>query len=278
MRQELSQAQEKVNELASRMGESESQLKDQIIQTQAWEQRNAENERARSLLEGELRQHIEHEDELKAKSAALELQVARIGESLAQTRARVADEEARRAAIEGRVDELSQLQIAAGRELVERARREKELRHKLEEGAKRLSDCEASLLAAETLVGNTNRALQAAEARVAALAERESNLERELLCSQQSNQALAAKADALAARHQAAAEELVELRRQAAQSASNEEQSRRELETQSLELQRSKEELARVLQGARERGELRQQMINALESQFKEGLAKLTSL
>ena len=128
----MDQAQEKVNELASRVGESDSELKRQMSQAQAWEQRNAENERARSFLEGELRKHIEHEDGLKAKCTAFELQLVRIGESLAQTRAKVADEEASRAAIESRIEELCQLQIAAGRELAERASKEEQLRRELE--------------------------------------------------------------------------------------------------------------------------------------------------
>jgi chromosome segregation ATPase len=146
------QAQAQVSQLASRVGELDSQLKDQISQTQAWEQRNAEKDRVRALLEGEIRQHVEREGALKANCAAFELQLTRIGESLAQTRARVDAEEASRAAAEARVEELSQLQIAAGRQLAERARLEKQLRLRLEEGAKRLSDCEAKLLEAETLV------------------------------------------------------------------------------------------------------------------------------
>jgi hypothetical protein len=44
----------------------------------------------------------------------------------------VADEEASRAAIEGRVEEFCQLQIAAGRELAERASKEEQLRRELE--------------------------------------------------------------------------------------------------------------------------------------------------
>jgi chromosome segregation ATPase len=249
-----------------------------VSQTRTWEQREAEAEQARALLESEVRRHVEREDGLKAKCAAFELHLARINESLAQTRATVAEEEASRLAAEGRVEELSQLQIAAGRELAERARREKQLRQKLEEGAKRLSDCEASLSAVESLVGDKTRSLQAAEARVAVLAEKESRLERELVLSQQTSQSLEAKANALAATHQAAAEELAELRAQAARGASSEERLRRELEAQVIELQRSKEEITRVLQAAHEREEARQQTINALESQFKEALAKLTSL
>jgi chromosome segregation ATPase len=256
----------------------DSQLKDQISQTQAWEQRNAEKDRVRALLEGEIRQHVEREDALKANCAAFELQLTRIGESLAQTRARVDAEEASRAAAEARVEELSQLQIAAGRELAERARLEKQLRLRLEEGAKRLTDCEARLLEAERLVGEKLKALQAAEARVAGLAQREANLERELVCSQQTHQSLETKAKTLAAAHQAAAEELVQLRGQAARHATSEQQLRRELEVQAAELQRCKEELARVLRAAHEREEARQKIVNALESQFKEGLAKLTSL
>ena len=65
---------------------------------------------------------------------------------------------------------------------------------------------------------------------------------------------------------------------QAAQRASDDEKLRRDLKVQIIELQRSKEELARLLQVAHERGEARQQIISSLESQFKEGLAKLTSL
>ena len=269
--QELDQARAKVGEL-------QSQLKDQISQTQVWEQRNAETNQARAVLEVVLKQHVEREDGLQIKCAAFELHLTRIGESLAQTRARVAEEEAGRAAAQDRVEALSQLQIAAGRELAERARQEKKLRHELEGSAKRLSHCEAILLAAETLVGDKTKALQTAEARVAVLAEKESNLERELVRLQQTSQSLEAKANALAVTHQAAAEELGELRGQVAQRARTEEQLRREIEVQVIELQRSKAELTRVLQAAHEREEVRQQTISALESQFKEGLAKLTTL
>ncbi|MGO8928892.1 MAG: response regulator [Limisphaerales bacterium] len=275
---DLSQAKKQGAELSSRVGELESRLEDQVSQTQAWEQRNSETERARALLEGEIRQHVEREDGLRAKCAAFELQLTRISESLVESRARAAAEETSRAAAEGRLEELSELQIAAGRELAERARLEKQLRQKLEEDAKRLSDCEASLSAAETLVGEKAKALQAVEARVAVLADRESYLERELADLQQANQSLEAKANALAVTQQAAAEELVELRGQAVRLANSEQQLRHELEVQVTELQRSKEELTRVLQAAHKREEERQQIINALESQFKEGLAKLTSL
>jgi uncharacterized phage infection (PIP) family protein YhgE len=190
----------------------------------------------------------------------------------------VAAEEAGRAAAEDRVEALSQLQIAAGRELAERARQEKKLRLELEGSAKRLSDQEARMLTAETLVGHKTKSLQTAEARVAELVQREASLERELVRSQQTNQSLTAKTDALATAQQATAAELVELRAQAARRASSEEQLRRELEAQVVELQRGKDELARAVQAANQAGEARQQIIRALESQFKEGLAKLTSL
>jgi chromosome segregation ATPase len=275
---DLSQAKKQGAELSSRVGELESRLEDQVSQTQTWEQRNAETERARALLEGEIRQHVEREDGLRGKCAAFELQLTRISECLVESRARAAAEETSRAAAEGRVEELSQLQIAAGRELAERARLEKELRQKLEEGAKALSDREANLSAAETLVGEKAKALQAADARVAGLTSRESYLEQELAHSQQTNQALEAKANALSVTQQAAAAELAELRGQTVQLANSEQQLRHELEVQVTELQRSKEELTRVLQAAHKRDEERQQIINALESQFKEGLAKLTSL
>ena len=158
----------------------ESQLKDQISQGLAWEQRNAGTEQARATLEAELRRHLEREDETTAKCAALELHLKRIGESLAQTNDMLAKEEASRAAAQRRIEELSELQIAAGRELVERTRQEKQLR--------------------------------------------------------------------------------------------------RELEDQALELQRSKDEMARATEAARKAGEARQQIISALELQFKEGLARLTSV
>jgi chromosome segregation ATPase len=230
------------------------------------------------LLESEVRRHVEREDGLKAKCTVFELQLTRIDETLAQTRARVAAEEASRAAAEDRVEALSQLQIAAGRELAERARQEKKLRLELEGSAKRLSDQEARMLTAETLMGHKTKSLQAAEARVAELVQREASLERELVRSQQTNQSLTAKADALATAQQATAAELVELRAQAARRASGEEQLRRELEAQVIELQRGKEELARTVQATKQAGEARHQLINALESQLKDGLAKLTSL
>jgi chromosome segregation ATPase len=249
-----------------------------VSQTRTWEQREAEAEQARALLKSEVRRHVEREDGLKAKCTAFELQLTRIDQTLAQTRARVAAEEAGRAAAEDRVEALSQLQIAAGRELAERARQEKKLRLELEGSAKRLSDQEARMLTAETLVGHKTKSLQTAEARVAELVQREASLERELVRSQQTNQSLTAKTDALATAQQAAAAELVELRDQAARRASSEEQLRRELEAQVVEQQRGKDELARAVQAANQAGEARQQIIRALESQFKDGLAKLTSL
>jgi hypothetical protein len=71
------------------------------------------------LLGREIRQHVEREDELRAKCAAFELQLAGKDESLAQTGARVAEEEVSEAAAE--------------------------------ESGNRLSACEVSSLAAETL-------------------------------------------------------------------------------------------------------------------------------
>jgi hypothetical protein len=77
---------------------------------------------------GEIRQSVEREDGLKSKCPAFELQVMGIGESLAQTEARLAEEKASGAAAE--------------------------------ESGSRLSACEASSLAAEALVRDKVRSFQ----------------------------------------------------------------------------------------------------------------------
>jgi hypothetical protein len=60
-----------------------------------------------------------------------------------------------------------------------------------EESGNRLSACEASLLAAETLVRDKTRDLQTAEARVVELADNQSTLQSELALSHQIQQSLA---------------------------------------------------------------------------------------
>ena len=117
--QESGQTQEKVVELASRVGELESALRAEVVQRENWERRAAAQEQARMTLEGKIREWTERELQLKSECARLEKQGRELTEALSQTQALLAQEAAGRTAAEQQAGEL-----AASREREENLRAE----------------------------------------------------------------------------------------------------------------------------------------------------------
>jgi PAS domain S-box-containing protein len=171
--QELGQTQAKVAELASRVGELESQLQAEVGQRGNWEQRAAELEQARVALQGEIREWAEREGQLKSECARLEQQGHGLTDSLSQTQALLAKEAAGRTAAQHRTDELAELRRALELELATSREREEDLRAGLKAAKAAVTGLEKN----RTSLGQE---LGQAQAKVGELASRVEELESQL--------------------------------------------------------------------------------------------------